>query len=272
MKSIFAALIIMLTLITAGCSPKQPQVKEKIVYKTRYVYLPCVQPKKTPVVFHKTLKNIKPKVKKQIKKVKSKKVVAKKPVKKSKFYLPKKTVKYFAPKRYTTRPNQKMNFMVGYNSDGSAFLYLEGEFNVNTYKNFLHYLNESDMDFKEIKINSNGGVMATAMQIGAYVYKHKWNTGVDKEMRCLSACSFVYFAGKSKSLQGGAIVGLHRPYMPNVADTPQSIRKTKRAYLGYWNYIHASKSVYDEMMDVDRDNLFILNRKNINDYVDVTIH
>jgi hypothetical protein len=164
-----------------------------------------------------------------------------------------------------------MNFMVGYNSDSSPFLYLEGEFNENTYKNFLHYLDENDVDFKEIKINSNGGVVATAMQIGAFVYEHKWKVGVDKEMRCLSACSFVYFAGREKSLQGVAVVGLHRPYIPGVADTPQSIRKTKRAYISYWNYIRAPKSVYDEMMDVDRDNLFILNGENINDYIDVTI-
>ena len=275
MKSISATLIIMLSLFITGCSTKQPQVKEKIVYKIQYVYLPCVQPKKTPIVFHKIPKNIKPKVKKetkkQTKKVQPKKVAAKKIVKKRKFYLPKKTVKYFAPKRYTVRSNQKMNFMVGYNSDGSAFLYLEGEFGEDTYKNFLHYINESDINFGEIKVNSNGGVVATAMQIGAYVYDHKWNTGVDKEMKCLSACSFVYFAGIKKSLQGKAVIGLHRPYLPGVPDTLKSIRKTKKEYIGYWNYIHAPKSIYDEMMDVDRDDLFILNKENINDYIDVTI-
>jgi len=85
MKSLFAVLIIMLALFTTGCSTKQPQVKEKIVYKTRYVFLPCTQPKKTPIVFQKEPKNIKPKVKKQIKKVEPKKVVAKKLIKKSKF-------------------------------------------------------------------------------------------------------------------------------------------------------------------------------------------
>lgn len=245
-------------LFMVGCS-KQPKIKEKIVYKTQYIYLPCKQTQPLASI---------PSQSKS-----PKKAVAKKPVtKRTRFILPKKSVKFFAPKRYITRPNQKMNFMVGYNSDGTAFLYLEGEFNTNTYKNFLKYIHESAIDFKEIKINSNGGVVATAMQIGAYVYEHKWQTGVDKEMRCLSACSFVYFAGREKSLQGEAIVGLHRPYIPNVPDTPRSIRSIKREYISYWNYIHAPKSVYDEMMDVDRDNLFILNRKNINDYIDVTIH
>ena len=260
-KNLSIIFVIAIALFTAGCT-KQPQVKEKIVYKTKYIYLPCKQPKQNTLLQDIVSKPAE---------IQKKKTTAKKVAKKHKFNLPEKTIKYFAPKRYTTRPNQKMNFMVGYNSDGSPFLYLEGEFNENTYKNFLHYLDESSVNFKEIKINSNGGVVATAMQIGAYVHEHNWNTGVDKEMRCLSACSFVYFAGKKKSLQGAAVVGLHRPYMPGVADTLQSIRKTKRAYISYWNYIRAPKSLYDEMMDVDRDKLFILNRENINDYIDVTI-
>ena len=259
--------IFFLLIFLSGCS-KQPQVqvKEKIVYKTKYLYLPCECKKENigTVLKNDESKKIKPKLKKRM-------TAQKKAPKKQKFHLPKKSVKYFAPKRYTTRSNMQMNFMVGYNDDGSAFLYLEGEFGENTYKNFLRYIKESSISFKEIKINSNGGVVKSAMQIGAYAYDHRWSTGVDKEMRCLSACGFVYFAGVKKSLQGEAIVGLHRPYLPGVADTPNSIRKTKREYISYWNYIHAPKSVYDEMMDVDRDDLFILNRENINDYIDVNI-
>ena len=116
-------------LFMVGCS-KQPKIKEKIVYKTQYIYLPCKQTQPLASI---------PSQSKS-----PKKAVAKKPVtKRTRFILPKKSVKFFAPKRYITRPNQKMNFMVGYNSDGTAFLYLEGEFNTNTYKNFLKYIHES---------------------------------------------------------------------------------------------------------------------------------
>jgi len=261
MKNLFLSIFFFVVLLIAGCT-KQPVVKEKIIYKTKVVYLPCKKEKQIVSLLEESKKLI----------VKKKPVVRKKVTKKKIFILPKKSVKFFAPKRYIVRANHTMNFMVGYNSDGTVFLYLEGEFGVDTYKEFLHYLQSSSIDFKEIKINSNGGVLASAMQIGAYVYDHKWKTGVDREMRCFSACSFVYFAGRDKSLQGEAVVGLHRPYLPNVADTPSLIRKTKREYIGYWNYIHAPKSLYDEMMDVDRDALFILNRKNINDYIDVTLH
>ena len=139
MKNLSIVLVITISIFMVGCS-KQPTIKEKIVYKTQYIYLPCKQTQSLASISNQV---------KQPKAKKIKKAVANKPVtKRVKFTLPKKSVKFFAPKRYITRPNQKMNFMVGYNNDGSAFLYLEGEFNTNTYKNFLKYIHKSAIDFK----------------------------------------------------------------------------------------------------------------------------
>jgi hypothetical protein len=210
---------------------------------------------------------LKPKPKKSIVKAQN---TSKKTTSKPKFHMPKPT-KIYAPKKYTTRPNQKMDFMIGYNKDGSEFVYMEGEFGLNTYKNFLKFLKQSSTTAKEIKINSNGGVLSVAMQIGSYIYEHNWDTGVDKEMHCYSACSFVYFAGKEKSLQGMAKIGLHRPYYPDIADTQQSILKTRREYVSYWNYIKAPIDLYYDMMDVPRDELLILDRNNIEDYIDIKL-
>lgn len=178
----------------------------------------------------------------------------------------------FAPQKYIIKENKKMNFMLGINKNGSKFIYMEGAFGVDTFTNFKKFLLENDTTIKELKINSNGGLVSPAMEIGSYVYSHRWNTGVDKEMRCMSACGFVYFAGRKKSLEGEAIVGLHRPYRPGVVDTVNSIREVKKAYISYWNHIHAPKSIYDEMMEVPRDELFILDKQNINDYIDVEIN
>jgi len=249
-----AALLIVFFFGFTGCSSKEkPKPQIKYVYQTKYIYLPCKKENLFDMEQHKT----KPKLKKQ--------------KRKAKFYIPAKKLKTYAPKQFITRANKKMDFMVGINKDGSKFIYLEGEFGVNTYKDFLHFVNNVAKGIKEVKINSNGGVVATAMKIGAYIHDHKIDTGVDKEMHCYSACGFVFFAGREKSLQGKARVGLHRPYLPELEDTTQSIRAIKREYIGYWNYIHAPKSVYDEMMEVDRDNLFILDKNNINDYIDVKL-
>jgi len=146
--------------------------------------------------------------------------------------------------------------------------FLEGEFGKNTYINFRKFLKDTNINTKEIKISSNGGVLSSAMRLGAFIHEHGWSTGIDKEMHCYSACGFVYFAGNKKSLEGKAKVGLHRPYIPGVADTQDSVRSMKREYLSYWNYIRASKVLYDEMMDTDRDDLLILDRDNIDEYIE----
>lgn len=253
-------LLILIGLIVSGCSNKD------IVIQKEYVYLPCKKDSKKKTSRKKdslltTLKN-KEKIKKEKKRT----------VRKTKYIAPPKKTKIFAPKRYITKPNKKMDYMVGINKDGSEFVYMEGGFDLDTYKNFKKFLKKSGTTAKEIKINSNGGVVKTAMEIGAFVYENRWKTGVDKEMKCFSACGFVYFAGREKSLQGKGVVGLHRPYIPGVADTTKSIRETRKRYISYWNYIRAPKSVYDEMMLVGRDDLFFLNRNNINDYIDVEIN
>ena len=255
-KSQTITFLFFLIILLSGCSTKK-NVAPTVVYKERikYIYLPC--PNKGKQAATTTSKK------------RQKKAVAKKQ-KSLKFYMPKQT-KIYVPKSFQTRPNKVMDFMVGINQDGTKFVYLEGEFGESTYQDFLRFLSETKTNTNEIKISSNGGLVKTAMQIGSYVYENRWKTGVDKEMHCFSACGFVYFAGREKSIQGAAKIGLHRPYTPGVTDTPQNIRAIKREYMSYWNYIHASKSVYDEMMEVGRDELFILDRDNINDYIDVSI-
>jgi hypothetical protein len=265
---------ILLTLLTivllTGCSkPNRPQpIKTRIEYitKIKYIYLPSPCTKdKLRIKYIPCFNAVQAKQKIVT-------LVKNKPIQKTapKYHQPK-TTTIFAPEKYIKFPNKKMDFMIGYNQDGSEFVYLEGGFGLDTYKNFLKFIKKSHTTAKEIKINSNGGLVKTAMQIGAYVHDHRWDTGVDEEMRCLSACGFVYLAGIHKTLEGRAIVGLHRPYNPNQKDTSQSISRTKKEYLSYWDYIRASKSLYDEMMEVPRDELLVLDRSNIDEYIDVDI-
>lgn len=276
MKTLYILTIIIITLFT-GCSSKKieyakPQIK--YIYKTKYLYLPCKKPDENKTILpininSKAQSTKKPQISKKDIKPKPKKLPIKKPhpIKIQQF----KKLEIFAPKRYTKRAHQKMNFMVGINKDLSKFIYMEGEFDSDTYKNFLKFKNTIDKTIKELKIDSDGGLISSAMKIGTYIKKHHWNTGVDDEMHCYSACGFVYFAGKKKSLQGRGTIGLHRPYRLHVKDTAKSIQKTKREFVAYWRSIHAPMDVYYEMMDVDRDNLFILDKNNIEDYVDVKI-
>jgi len=276
MKTLFVTITILFTLfMIPGCSQQQPQ----IIYKEhiQYVYLPCEKSRYSDDITKTYSPNNGNKTEKSTN-IKSKKngvnqsngTPKKIKAQKAKYFEPQPT-KIFAPEKFITRPNQPMNFMIGYNEDGSEFVYMEGEFGRDTYKNFVDFIDKSNTSAREIKINSNGGLLSTAMEIGSYIREHRWDTGVDTEMKCYSACTFVYFAGHEKSIQGKGQLGLHRPYYPNKKDTQRDIMKIKREYISYWNYIHAPKDLYDDMMDVNRDELLILDRHNIDEYLDVTI-
>ncbi len=250
-------------ILHTGCTVKKSKQQSNIIYKTKYITLPCK-------------KEVKKVVKKQNRKSISKNLKKSTSLKndtigtQKKYRQPSKT-RIYAPEKYTTRVNQTMNFMIGINTDKSKFVYMEGEFDKDTYKEFIKFSKTIDKDINEVKINSNGGVVASAMKIGSYIKENKWNTGLDAEMNCYSACGFVYFAGKEKSLQGEAKIGLHRPYYPNKKDTYKSIQKVKKVYVSYWRYIKAPMDLYYEMMDIDRDELFILDKNNIEEYIDIKL-
>lgn len=264
MKTIIIAITTLLFFTACSNSKQEPSVQYIYQTKYKYVYLPCQEETTTKNKIKESIK--KPKTKK--KKLHTASGSKKSPTLKYKQPTP---TTIYAPKTFTNRPAQKMSFMVGINQDKSKFLYMEGEFDTNTYKDFLTFKKNIDPAIKEIKINSNGGIVLSAMRIGAFIKENGWNTGLDKEMHCYSACGFVYFAGKEKSIQGEAKVGLHRPYIPSVPDTLQSIQRTKKEYLSYWRYIKAPMDIYYEMMEIDRDDLLILNQYTLSEYVDINI-
>lgn len=261
-------LLLLSLLIFTGCSSVKQGPTVQYIYKTKYkyVYLPC----KEETTKNKDKESSPQKAtqkKKQLHTASSSKKLTTPTLK---YRQPTPTTIY-APKQFIIRPIQRMNFMVGINKDKSKFLYMEGEFDQNTYKEFLDFKKHMDSSIKEIKINSNGGIVLSAMKIGAFIKENGWSTGLDKEMHCYSACGFVYFAGKEKSIQGEAKIGLHRPYLPGVPDTMQSIQKIKKEYLSYWRYIKAPMDIYYEMMEVDRDDLLILDKNSLEEYMDLNI-
>jgi hypothetical protein len=70
-----------------------------------------------------------------------------------------------------------------------------------------------------IVFTSDGGSMGAAMAIGRYIYDHNITTSV--QGYCLSACAFIWLAGRKTglSVEDGALVGIHVPF----ADTQSNV-------------------------------------------------
>jgi len=163
--------------------------------------------------------------------------------------------------------NEPMRFMLGRRTDGTEYIDMFGTFTDHTYIDFRKFIKKINFRGREIAIRSNGGSLAPAMEIGRFVKNNYWTTVVNKNDQCHSACTFVFVAGKKKIIEPGTILGFHRPYNPNVVDTPKNVAIIKQDYVAYWEFVDGDPRLYEQMMSTNRDDLFLLNQYSIHEYM-----
>ncbi|WP_069446933.1 hypothetical protein [Vibrio scophthalmi] len=179
---------------------------------------------------------------------------------------------FYAPEKFDhpLQHSKKLTFMIGEDSKGS-YLYGEGPIIEGAYDKFLKYVNHYQklgINLDRLMLHSPGGVLNEGILIGEYILTNQWNTDADKYMRCYSTCGFIYAAGAKKRIQSGAEVGFHRPYLPNKADTPEFIEQVYKEYQNYWEAVSGSPALYNKFMrEYGRDDMYILNNRNIQKYM-----
>ena len=85
-------------------------------------------------------------------------------------------------------------------------------------KSFIHYADidglrlylQENPEISNLVLNSEGGYIGAAMEMGRVIVDFNLSTRVEKS--CLSACVILLAAGHKRSVRQGALVGLHRPY------------------------------------------------------------
>ncbi len=181
---------------------------------------------------------------------------------------------FYAPTKYKhpLRNTKNLTFMIGEDSEGS-YLYGEGPIISGAYEKFLKYVEHYKslgIHLDRLMLHSPGGVLNEGIKIGEYLLDNNWKTDADKYMRCYSTCGFIYAAGVSKRIQDGAEVGFHRPYIPQVEDTPEFIERVYNEYQGYWRAVGGSPELYNKFMrEYGREDMYILNTHNIRRYMHV---
>lgn len=181
---------------------------------------------------------------------------------------------FYAPAKYKhpLRNTKNLTFMIGEDSEGS-YLYGEGPIISGAYEKFLKYVEHYKslgVHLDRLMLHSPGGVLNEGIKIGEYLLDNNWKTDADKYMRCYSTCGFIYAAGVSKRIQDGAEVGFHRPYLPQVEDTPEFIEQVYNEYQGYWRAVGGSPELYNKFMrEYGREDMYILNTHNIRRYMHV---
>jgi hypothetical protein len=121
-----------------------------------------------------------------------------------------------------------------------------------------------------IRLNSLGGSLSAAIEIGRLVRDEKLTAIVEASAKCVSACVFV-LAGAHKRIIRGEI-GIHRPYFTGNASPVESVEtvrrygeliKTARAYLAS---MRIEGRLLDEMLRIEPRDVRYLSRTELESF------
>ena len=106
---------------------------------------------------------------------------------------------------------------------------------------------------------SNGGDIDAAMDLGRLLRSIGVFTLVGKDDQCLSACVFAFMGGERRVVAGR--LGIHRPFLPVVLDTPDRqgrFRYLQKVLRNYIEELDFPASLYEAVMMVPPESMHML--------------
>lgn len=103
------------------------------------------------------------------------------------------------------------------------------------------------------ELNSDGGDVHAAMAMGRVIRGIESMVIVRPKASCASACVFLLAGGARRVLEGGARIGIHRPYMVDAVDTTPALEKAKYEKLAkdvrtFLSEMNVNQKLFDDMM------------------------
>jgi hypothetical protein len=124
--------------------------------------------------------------------------------------------------------------------------------------------------WERFSINSFGGNVATALEIGRIFRKERAWLAVDRNDDCISACVFVLAGAVDRFVWGR--VGIHRPYSMRIDPSwsADKVKDTYRATLqqirSYLREMNVSERLADDMLAVEPEKVRFLTKAELTDY------
>lgn len=131
--------------------------------------------------------------------------------------------------------------------------------------------NVLNQEFFTLELNSRGGSLEEAMDIGRWVRKNKIVISMPGKAECFSACVYILAAGVSKFMIGSwqsHRVGIHRPYLTRMPkDGAQvAIRKALAESKSYFSEMNIPEQLADAMFSISPENVEILTDEKLSFY------
>ena len=123
-----------------------------------------------------------------------------------------------------------------------------------------------EADLRFVVLDSKGGDLRAAMQMGRMLRAHGFDTVVRETASCYSACVFILAAGIDKTVDGS--IGIHRPYFVSGDPTriAGEIRDLKNLAGKYFAEMNIPERLAEDMFSVDPGNMRVLTLRELEDY------
>jgi hypothetical protein len=130
--------------------------------------------------------------------------------------------------------------------------------------------NKWDTDPPYLALNTPGGDVTAAMEIGRLLRKEQATVYVEPGAICYSACVLILAGAVERNMRGK--VGIHRPYFETPADSvsPEKIRDLYQSMLEkmrvYLRDMNISEQLADAMLRIEPENMQVLSIAALNAY------
>jgi len=155
--------------------------------------------------------------------------------------------------------------ILGIRSDDALMVDFVGEIQPRdsaTLKRFLEAHISNVNRLRIIVLNSDGGDVTAAMQIGRYLRSLEFDTAVFEGARCLSSCVFILASGLSKDALPNH-VGIHRPFGTNTGsmsrdDATKKYRELTTQVYAYFEEMNLPRRLPEEMLRIPPEEMKML--------------
>jgi hypothetical protein len=127
-----------------------------------------------------------------------------------------------------------------------------------------------DFDQPYVSLNTLGGDVAAAMEIGRLLRKEQASVSIEPGAVCYSACVLILAGAVERNVRGK--VGIHRPYFetPAAPVSPDKIRDLYHSMLekmrSYLRDMDVSEQLADAMLRIEPENMRVLDTVALNAY------
>jgi hypothetical protein len=115
-----------------------------------------------------------------------------------------------------------------------------------------------------VRLNSEGGDVSAAIEIGRLIRKYEGFTTIEKNGRCYSSCALIFIAGVSRSNYGE--LGLHRPYLAAAPQSRETVQQQVPLMLSmvksYVAEMGITENFYQQMVNTEPSKIAIYSENN----------